>query len=112
MKLTTLLVVLILPLAAKTDTVKRIDAATETLSEIMGAPDKGIPQDLLDKSQCAVIVPGVLKGGFIFAAKYGRGFAVCRSAGGRAGARRRRPSRGRQLRVSDRRSRQTSSCSS
>jgi SH3 domain-containing YSC84-like protein 1 len=83
MKLTTLLVVLGLPVAAQTDTVKRIDAATETLSEIMGAPDKGIPQDLLDKSQCVVVVPGVLKGGFIFAAKYGRGFAVCRSTGGK-----------------------------
>jgi lipid-binding SYLF domain-containing protein len=83
MKLLTVLLVLGLPLAAQSDTVKRLDAATETLSEIMGAPDKGIPQDLLDKAECAVVVPGVLKGGFIIAGKYGRGFAVCRNADGK-----------------------------
>lgn len=83
MRLLTSFLVLILPLAAQSDTVKRLDAATETLSEIMGAPDKGIPQDLLDKAECVVVVPGVLKGGFIIAAKYGRGFAVCRNVDGK-----------------------------
>jgi len=57
----------------------RLQAATEVLSEIMAAPDKGIPQDLLDKAHCIVIVPGVKKGAFIVGAKCGRGFVSCRS---------------------------------
>jgi SH3 domain-containing YSC84-like protein 1 len=65
------------------DTTKRLNAAADVLSEILGAPDKGIPQDLLDKAACAVIVPGVKKGAFIVGAKYGRGFIVCRRKSGR-----------------------------
>jgi len=67
---------------ADDDTAKRLDAAAEVLSEIMAAPDKGIPQDLLDKAACAVIVPNVKKGAFIVGAKYGRGFIMCRSKDG------------------------------
>ncbi|MGH9664067.1 MAG: lipid-binding SYLF domain-containing protein, partial [Bryobacteraceae bacterium] len=52
------------------------------ITEVMGAPDSGIPQDLLDKSQCVVIVPGLKKGAFIFGGKYGKGFAACRKTGG------------------------------
>jgi len=48
----------------------------------MAAPDKGIPQDLLDKAACAVVVPNVKKGAFIVGAKYGRGFIVCRNKNG------------------------------
>ena len=48
----------------------------------MHASDRGIPQDLLDKARCVVIVPGMKKAGFIFGAKYGRGFATCRRGGG------------------------------
>src|SRR6202521_5650266 len=51
-------------------------------TDMMRAADKGIPQDLMDKSKCVVVVPGMKKAGFIFGAKYGRGFAVCRRAGG------------------------------
>lgn len=65
------------------DTSKRLNAAADVLSEIMGAPDKGIPQDLLAKAACAVIVPNVKKGAFIVGAKYGRGFIVCRKKSGR-----------------------------
>jgi lipid-binding SYLF domain-containing protein len=65
------------------DTSKRLNAAADVLSEVMGAPDKGIPQDLLDKAACAVIVPNVKKGAFIVGAKYGRGFIVCRKKSGR-----------------------------
>ena len=60
------------------DTTKRLNAAADVLKEIMSAPDKGIPQDLLDKSACAVLVPNVKKGAFIVGAKYGRGFIICR----------------------------------
>src|ERR1700726_3664640 len=59
----------------------RLDASADTLTDMMKAADKGIPQDLMDKSKCVVVVPGMKKAGFIFGAKYGRGFAVCRQHG-------------------------------
>ncbi len=60
----------------------RLDASAETLTDMMRASDHGIPQDLLDKAKCVVVVPGMKKAGFIFGAKYGRGFATCRREGG------------------------------
>ena len=66
--------------AAQKDTAKRLTAAAETMNEIMGTPDKSIPQDLLNKAECAIVVPGLKKGAFIIGAKYGRGFAVCRNS--------------------------------
>src|ERR1700739_487798 len=60
----------------------RLDASAETLADMMHASDKGIPQDLIDKARCVVVIPGMKKAGFIFGAKYGRGFAACRRAGG------------------------------
>ena len=64
------------------DTEKRLDTAAIVLSDVLGAPDKGVPQDLLGKSACVVVVPGVKKGAFIVGAKYGRGFILCRNPGG------------------------------
>ncbi|MGH7490097.1 MAG: lipid-binding SYLF domain-containing protein [bacterium] len=49
----------------------------------MAAPDKGIPQELLEKAQCVVIVPGMKKGAFIIGGKYGKGFITCRRTTGR-----------------------------
>jgi len=60
----------------------RLQEAHEVFMEIMDAPDKGIPQDLLGKAQCIVIVPGLKKGAFFIGGKYGRGFIVCRTASG------------------------------
>jgi SH3 domain-containing YSC84-like protein 1 len=60
----------------------RLVDAADIMSDIMSAPDKGIPQDLLAKAQCIVIVPGVKKGAFIFGGKYGKGFMLCRKEGG------------------------------
>jgi len=60
----------------------RLDASADTLTDMMMASDKGIPQDLLNKAKCVVVVPGMKKAGFIFGADYGRGFAVCRRSGG------------------------------
>src|SRR5258708_17968772 len=57
---------------------QRLDEATEVFSDIMAAPDKGIPQDLLDQSHCVVIVPGLKKGAFILGGEYGKGFLTCR----------------------------------
>ena len=51
---------------------------TLVLDEILSAPDKGIPDDLLDKAYCVVVVPGVKKIAFGVGAKYGRGFISCR----------------------------------
>lgn len=61
---------------------ERLAASADMLSEIMSAPDKGIPQDLLEKAQCIVVVPGLKKGAFIIGAKYGKGFMLCRKASG------------------------------
>ena len=60
----------------------RLQTSNEVLGEIMGAPDSGIPHDLLEKSQCVVIVPGLKKGAFIFGGKYGRGYLLCRESSG------------------------------
>jgi lipid-binding SYLF domain-containing protein len=68
---------------ADDDTTNRLNAAADVVSEMMAAPDKGIPKDLLDKSACVVVVPSVKKAAFIFGAKYGRGFIVCRHKSGR-----------------------------
>jgi lipid-binding SYLF domain-containing protein len=64
----------------KTD--DRLNAANVVLGEMMRADDKGVPQDLLNRAQCVVVVPGVKKGAFIVGAKFGKGFAVCHKAGG------------------------------
>jgi len=60
----------------------RLDASADALTDMMRASDKGIPQDLIDKARCVVVIPGMKKAGFIFGAEEGRGFAVCRRHGG------------------------------
>ncbi|MBZ5675638.1 MAG: lipid-binding SYLF domain-containing protein [Acidobacteriia bacterium] len=64
--------------AAEEKDIDRLNDAATVFSEIMDAPDKGIPQDLLEKANCIVIVPGLKKGAFIVGAKYGKGFVSCR----------------------------------
>lgn len=63
-------------------TAERLDESATVLKEIMNAPDQGIPQDLLEKANCVVIVPGVKKAAFVFGGKYGKGFMVCRKESG------------------------------
>ena len=70
------------PAFAQKDATARLSAATEDLKEMMNASDKGIPQDLLNKASCLVIVPNLKSGGFIGGAQYGRGFFTCRRANG------------------------------
>jgi lipid-binding SYLF domain-containing protein len=70
------------PALAQKTTEARITAATADLKEMMNASDKGIPQDLLNKASCLVIVPNLKSGGFIGGAQYGRGFFTCRKASG------------------------------
>ena len=68
-------------LAANEDT-ERLKASGQVLTEIMGTPDKSIPQNLFAKAYCVVVIPSMKKAGFIFSGKYGRGFAACRKEGG------------------------------
>jgi SH3 domain-containing YSC84-like protein 1 len=64
------------------DEVRRMDAAATVLNEIMGTPDKGIPQEVLESAKCVAVVPSMLKGGFVVGANYGKGVATCRTATG------------------------------
>lgn len=67
--------------AAETAT-ERLAASAEVFQEVMSTPDKGIPQDLLAKAQCVIIVPGLKKAAFVVGGQYGRGFAECRHEDG------------------------------
>ena len=67
------------PLYAETAAERLAESAT-ILKEVMDAPDKGIPSDLLRSAHCVVIVPGLKKAGLIVGGKYGRGFLICRKA--------------------------------
>ena len=69
----------IVPLLAKvSEPVKRLDEAAVVLTEIMGAKDKGIPQELLSGAHCIVIVPNLKTGAFVVGGKYGKGYLSCR----------------------------------
>ncbi len=61
---------------------KRMQHAVNALAEMVATNDDGIPRQLIGKAQCIVIVPGLLKGAFLFGGKYGRGFASCRKPHG------------------------------
>ncbi len=60
---------------------KRLRDSATTFHEIMAAPDKAIPRNLLERAQCIVIVPGMKKAAFLVGGEYGRGFASCRTPG-------------------------------
>jgi lipid-binding SYLF domain-containing protein len=60
---------------------KRLNEAAAVFSEIMAAPDKGIPLDLVEKAHCIVIVPDLKTAAFVVGAKYGKGYLFCRRAG-------------------------------
>jgi SH3 domain-containing YSC84-like protein 1 len=61
---------------------ERIDSASVILGQIMDAPDKAIPDSIMDGAKCIAIVPSMLKASFIFGANYGKGIATCRTAAG------------------------------
>ena len=66
-------------LAADDETTKRLNDAAIVFAEVMEAPDKGIPQDLLEKAHCIVIVPDLKTAAFLVGAKYGKGYVSCRN---------------------------------
>jgi lipid-binding SYLF domain-containing protein len=63
----------------------RLRSAADVLHETLGAPDRGIPRDLIEKAMCVVVVPGLKKAAFVVGGDYGKGYAVCRHAGGWTG---------------------------
>ena len=69
-------------LCAESDAAKRLNAAADAFKEVMDTPDKTIPQDLLNKAHCVVVIPGMKTGAFIVGGKYGKGFVACRKHDG------------------------------
>ena len=68
--------------AADNEPAQRLDDAAAVFAEIMAAPDKGIPQELLENAHCIVIVPDLKTAAFGVGGKYGKGYLSCRNAGG------------------------------
>ena len=69
-------------LAQDNEPAKRLNDAAIVFSEVMDAPDKGIPQELLGKAHCIVIVPDLKTAAFVVGGKYGKGYLSCRRQDG------------------------------
>ncbi len=67
---------------AKKDSTERVANAGTVLKEVMATPDKGIPAEVFNGAKCVVVIPHMVKGGFVFGGKHGRGLATCRSDSG------------------------------
>jgi lipid-binding SYLF domain-containing protein len=76
--LSILVTALAAPVMAQEKEKDRLASAARVFEQIMEAPDKSIPQDLLEHCSCVAIVPSMLKGGFVFGGRYGKGAVVCR----------------------------------
>src|SRR5271163_3568431 len=81
MKRLTLILLLVACCATAFAGESQLQKATNIVNEIMGTPDKGIPQKLLDKAVCVGIIPSEVKLAWVFGGTYGRGLLVCRTAG-------------------------------
>jgi lipid-binding SYLF domain-containing protein len=68
--------------SAREDTVARLQSSVDVLRAIMATPDKGIPEEVLSNAKCILVVPNLIKGGFVFGGKHGRGVATCRTSDG------------------------------
>src|SRR5437660_11273102 len=66
--------------SAREDTVDRLQKSVDVLHAIMSTPDKGIPEEALSNAKCILVVPDLIKGGFILGGRHGRGVASCRTA--------------------------------
>lgn len=62
--------------------VGRLDEAANVMNEIMAAPDRGVPEEIMSDAKCVAIVPSYLKGGFVVGGSYGKGVATCRTSSG------------------------------
>lgn len=68
--------------SSKEDLQARIDAAKVVLDQIMSAEDKSIPMNILESATCVGVVPGMIKGAFVFGGQYGQGVVTCRTGHG------------------------------
>jgi lipid-binding SYLF domain-containing protein len=68
--------------SAREDSVDRLQKSVDVLHSIMATPDKGIPEEVLTGAKCVLVVPDLVKGGFVFGGKHGRGVATCRTENG------------------------------
>jgi SH3 domain-containing YSC84-like protein 1 len=68
--------------SAREDSVARLQSSVEVLEAIMATPDKGIPEEVLSNAKCILVMPDLIKGGFIVGGKHGRGVATCRTVDG------------------------------
>jgi lipid-binding SYLF domain-containing protein len=68
--------------SSKADLQDRIEAAKTVLDQIMQAKDKTIPLNILQQATCVGVVPGMIKGAFVFGAQYGQGVVTCRTGHG------------------------------
>ena len=89
MKVTSVLLIGALALAntslwasAHSDSIERLEMSTDVLHSIVQTPDKGIPEEVLSDAKCILVIPHLVKGGFIVGAEHGRGIASCRTASG------------------------------
>jgi SH3 domain-containing YSC84-like protein 1 len=67
--------------SSREDSVARLQSSVEVLQAIMATPDKAIPEEVLNDAKCILVVPNMIKGGFIVGGKHGRGVASCRNGG-------------------------------
>src|SRR6201981_526566 len=68
--------------SGREDSVARLQSSVDVIHAIMSTPDKGIPEEVLSNAKCILVVPDLIKGGFILGGKHGRGVATCRTAEG------------------------------
>ena len=68
--------------SARESSTDRLTNAGAVLNAIMAAPDSGIPEEVLEHARCIAVVPNMIKGGFVFGGRHGRGVATCRTAEG------------------------------
>jgi lipid-binding SYLF domain-containing protein len=68
--------------SGRQDSIERLHMASDTLTAMIDTPDKGIPEEVLSNAKCIVVVPHLVKGGFILGAEHGRGVATCRTSDG------------------------------
>jgi lipid-binding SYLF domain-containing protein len=68
--------------SGRQDSIKRLQMSSDVLHSIMATPDKGIPDEVVKNAKCLVVVPHLVKGGFVVGGEHGRGIASCRTAEG------------------------------
>jgi len=68
--------------SGRRESTERLQLASDTLKAMIDTPDKGIPEEVLGNAKCIVVIPHLVKGGFVLGAEHGRGVATCRTSDG------------------------------